>query len=301
MDSLLESRVYLAEAYPQTNINLGAGSLALYLGCKPEFREDTIWFEPTVEEWKTHAPLSIDRANRWWNHHITAISRQVELSGGRYLVNIPDLVENIDILSALRGPQRLCFDLLDEPEEIERRRLQVDDAFEEAYDEFYSIIKGGAGSSSFTAFRIWGPGKTAKIQCDFAALIGPDQFRDFVVPSLKRQCEFLDYTLYHLDGPDAIRHLPALMEIEQLNALQWTPGAGQADGAAEEWYPIYEQARAAGKSLHISVYDGSYDDMWNGCSALVSRFGPEGLYVLLPAMPETIALQFLERANSSWR
>ena len=58
------------------------------------------------------------------------------------------------------------------------------------------------------------------------------------MPSLQQQCQKLDYTLYHLDGPDAIKHLDALMEIEELDALQWTPGAGKPDGGDELWYPI---------------------------------------------------------------
>ena len=49
--------------------------------------------------------------------------------------------------------------------------------------------------------------------------------------------ERLDHSLYHLDGPDAIKHVPALMELEKLDALQWTCGAGQPDGACPRWYP----------------------------------------------------------------
>ena len=87
-----------------------------------------------------------------------------------------------------------------------------------------------------------GSGKCAKVQCDFCALISPLHFREFVKPSLEKQWSLLDSSLYHLDGPDEIKHLYALMEIEDLKALQFTPGAGNPDGGSLLWYPIYDKA-----------------------------------------------------------
>lgn len=44
------------------------------------------------------------------------------------------------------------------------------------------------------------PGRVAKLQCDFSAMISPDMFKEFVLPYLKKQCDYLDYSLCHLDG-----------------------------------------------------------------------------------------------------
>ena len=190
---------------------------------------------------------------------------------------------------------------MDFPEEIKRRNGQVQDASDEAYDGFYDIVKDTDGSTSYTAFSIWGPGRTAKVQCDFNAMIGPGQFREFAVPMLERQCSFLDFSVFHLDGPDALCHAPALMEIRDLNALQWTPGAGKPDCGAEIWYDLYDIVREAGKALHLSVYDGDPQEMWTKCDALVKRYGPKGIYLLLPDMPEDTARAFVERADREWR
>ena len=182
MKSQIASRIFLAESYPHTTINLGAGSLAVYLGSEPDFQPTTIWFGETVADWTGHPPFKIQKENRWWEYHQKVLKDLVTASEGQYFVDIPDIVENLDIIAALRGSQNLCFDLIDNPDEIKSRNIQVQDAFDEAYKCLYDIVKNPKGESSFTAFEIWGPGKIVKAQCDFSAMIGIEQFGEFVVP-----------------------------------------------------------------------------------------------------------------------
>ena len=56
-------------------------------------------------------------------------------------VDMPDLMENIDVLASLRGAQDILFDLLDEPDMIGERIQEVTDVYYEYYDRFYDIIK----------------------------------------------------------------------------------------------------------------------------------------------------------------
>jgi len=290
---------YIAEAYPNISMDLGPGSLALYLGSDPIFAADTIWYKEVVDDWKDWNPLVFNRENSWFQKHLQWIKELTQKAEGRFLVNIPDLIENADILSALRGPQTFCYDLIDEPELVHELIAHVDDAYFQAYDAFYDLVKADDGSSSFTAFQVWGEGKTAKVQCDFSALMSPSQFREFVLPSLQQQCDKLDQSVYHLDGKDAIRHVDALMEIDSLDALQWTAGAGQPDGGEACWYPIYDKVRVAEKSLWISV-GGSVNEIVCKVDAIVKRYGPDGLYFILPQLSRQDAIDFLKKADRDW-
>ena len=86
------------------------------------------------------------------------------------------------------------------------------------------------GEMAFCYFSLWAPGRMAKLQSDISGMISPRHFRRFVLPFIREQCQRLDYSMYHLDGVDAMRHLDMLLEIEELNAIQWTPRRGPAAG-----------------------------------------------------------------------
>ena len=193
------------------------------------------------------------------------------------------------------------YDLIDEPEEMEERIQQVTDVYFDYYDRFYDLVKDTDGSSSYTVFQIWGEGKTAKIQCDFSALMSPNQFREFIVDSLRQQARKLDHVLYHLDGPDAIKHVDALMEIEEIDALQWTSGDHGPDGTLEDWYEIYDKARRAGKSLWIKVYSGNVDDWIRNVDRLVQRYGSHSMLLYFNPMPMADAKKLMAYAEEHWK
>jgi len=294
------THIFLAESYPSLDLNIGPGSMATYLGSEPIFAWDTVWYKECVHDWEEFGELRFDSDNFWWNTHLELIQKAQDLAQGDFLVNIPDIIENLDILSAMRGPFAFCYDLIDRPELVKELVERIDQLYFQYYDPMHHAVRNEKGGSSYTAFHIWGPGKTAKVQCDFAAMMSPKQFREFAQPSLTRQCEALDYSLFHLDGPDCVRHVDALMEIEALDALQFEPGAGKPDGGNEVWYPIYEKVRAAGKSLWVYLRDGGYDDWVRSADRLVNRFGSDGLYLLFPDMEEEQAYRLIDRAEKYW-
>ena len=299
----LNEHWFLGESLPVLSLNLGPGSLALYLGSEPNFQPDTVWFSESVHDWNALPALRYDPDNKWWRTHKEMLRRAVELSNGEFLVCIPDLVEGIDILAALRGPQPLCYDLLDNPDEIKRRLAQVEALYFKYYDPLYDLVKMPDNGVSFTAFNIWGSGKTAKVQCDFSALMSPAQFNEFTIPSLERQCAELDFSLYHLDGVDAVRHLDALMAVRDLDALQWTAGTGKPDGGNECWYPIYDKVKKAGKSLWITTVQPSFEAILTAGDCLVNRYGSDGLYLLFHwnGATEEQGLRLMDYAEEKWK
>ncbi len=301
MRNYCRTHIFMAESFPSIDIDMGAGSMSIYLGLEPKFTWETVWFKECIDDWETWGPLKYDPENYWWNKHVEVIRRGKELAQGDFLVTIPDIIENLDILAAMRGTQNLCFDMIDRPELVKSYLHQLDEIYFRYYDQIYDIVKDKDGGSSYTTFSIWGPGKTAKIQCDFSAIISPDHFREFALPSLRKQCQKLDYSLYHLDGSAAIRHVEALMEIDELDALQWTAGAGQPDGGSEKWYSIYDQVAAANKSLWIMFSDGGINDWIESADKLVTRYGPERLYFLFPVMEEEDALRLMKKAETDWK
>lgn len=292
MRNFCRTHTFMADSFPNINVNIGPGSMVTYLGSEPVFAYDTVWYKESVEDW-IEASIAYNENNYWLQQHLRLVNQAQKLANGDFLVNIPDIVENIDILSALRGPQNMCYDIADETDLIKGLINKVDKLYFKYFDQFYNMVKATDGSCSYTAFDIWGYGKTAKVQCDFSAMMSPAHFRELVLPSLQRQCEQLDCSLYHLDGPGAVRHVDTLKEIKDLSALQWSPGAGQPDGGNEKWYPIYEKVRSVNKSLWISISDGGIEDWIASTKRLIKTFGREGLYLLFPVMEEQEAKRLI--------
>jgi hypothetical protein len=226
------------------------------------------------EEPERLPPLAFDPGNRWWRVTEATLRAQAGMGRGKYFASCPDLVENIDVLASLRGAQTLLVDLIERPDWVKEKIGEIDRAFEEVYERVYEIIRLGDGSSCFGAFRLWGPGRTAKVQCDAAAMISPPMFEEFVVPSLRRQCAGLDHSMFHLDGTQCIAHLDALLAIEELDAIEWTPQDGKAPGGSPEWYPMYRKILEAGKSVQVLGVEP--DEVL----PLLDAIGGRGVYVL---------------------
>ena len=281
---------FAADVLPMANCNTGPGSLALYLGGEPGIDENTVWFHPTmddVERPEDLPPLRFDPENAWWRIAERTLRASAELARGKYMVGCPDLVENVDILASLRDNQRLLMDLIERPEWVERSVEEINQAWFEVYERIYQIIKLEDGSSGFDAFSVWGPGRTAKVQCDASAMFSPAMFERFVVPALTRQCDWLDQSIFHLDGHQCIPHLDLLLSIESLSAIEWTTDPQVATGGSPEWYPMYRKILEAGKS--VQAIGVTHEEI----IPLLDAVGGKGLYFMTPIGDEAGAEKVL--------
>jgi len=170
----------------------------------------------------------------------------------------------------------------------------INQAYFEAYDRLYALAKEDDGGVLFGAFCVWGPGKTAKVQCDACAMFSPEMFRDFVVPSLKEQCEWLDYSLFHLDGTQCIVHLDELLKIDVLDAIEWTPQSGIENGFHERWFPLYKRILDAGKSVQVIGWP------MEGIEKILKAIGSKGVYIMSGFKTQE-DMEAMARLADKWR
>jgi hypothetical protein len=294
----LSRSIFPLDILPSAITDLGPGSLALFLGSRPGFSEDTVWYHPCIESESAPEklpPLRFDGSNRCWKVTEDILHRCAEAAQEKYLVTCPDLVENMDTLSSLRGAQTLCLDLIERPEWVEEKIREINDVWFAAYERIYDIIKLDDGSSAFGAFYIWGPGKVAKVQCDASAMFSPKMYRRFVLPALTAQCDWLDHSLYHLDGTQALIHLEALLEITPLDAIEWTPQAGIETGGNKRWYDLYRRILSAGKSVQVVNVEP------NEVVPLLDAIGNEGVYLLIQFKNEQEVEHVLKLAEGYYK
>ncbi len=234
-----------ADILPVANTQLGPGSLVAILGGVFEGGEDTIWIHPNPD-FTDEIVFNLEHPN--WILHKELLKACKAKANGHYFVGMPDLMEGLDVLAALKGTDRVLLDTVMQPEILEQQMQQINDIYFKVFDELYDIIREG-DEMAFCYFSSWAPGKMSKLQSDISTMISQDDYRRFVQPFIREQCQKIDYTLYHLDGVGAMHHLPALLEIEELNAIQWTPGVGEPQGGSPKWYDLYKKILAGGKSV----------------------------------------------------
>jgi len=285
---------FYAEAVPVSwSMCVGPGDLAPMLGAGWKFSEETVWYEPCITDPATHPPLELGRDSFAFTKLTEMAHADLAVADGRYLTGIPDLIENIDILAALRDPQTLLMDMFDHPGWIERSMFEINRAYFQVFDHFYELTKDPDGWSVFAAFAVTGPGKTAKVQCDACSMFGPAQFKQFVVPALSEQCDWLDFSMYHLDGEECWPNLDLLLGIDSLDAIEWTPKFAYSTegGGHPKWYDLYRRIKAGGKAVQaINVKPQEV-------IPLLDAVGPEGMYVQCHAASEAEAEALIKRVQ----
>jgi 5-methyltetrahydrofolate--homocysteine methyltransferase len=280
---------YGGEAFPIWHPGYpGLVFLPTFLGCPISLDHETGWHAPILTEadWDVRS-LKFDKDGRWWKFGLELLRRSVRESCGKSIPSIGAFGGCGDTLAALRGSERLLHDVLDCPDRVREAEFYLMDLWIETYNTYYEIIRDTAeGSAGW--FSLWSPGRFYAAQCDFSYMISPKMFRDIFLPVVERQTQFLDHTVYHVDGIEAFRHIPALCELPRLQAIQVLPGAGKPSPL--HYMDSLKIVQAAHKNLWIDIPAG---EVKQALAALSAR----GLYIETFCRTEAEAQQLLEDAK----
>lgn len=284
----MKNTFYCGEAFPALNPNLGPDYFAACYGAELKFGEDTSWSVPFLkdEDVEEYQGVVLQKQNEYYRKMLEMTEAAVEDGKGKYLVGVTDLHPGLDGLVGLRGPQELCIDTVDSPEFLLRGAMDLLPGFKEIYEELYRMTtKYQEGSTCWMG--IWHPKRWYPTSCDFSCMISTEMYEEFVVPELLEELMFLDASIYHLDGPDALKHLDRLLQIETLKGIQWVYGAGQP--SASRWLPILQKIQNAGKMIQIIVEPWELDIM-------LENLRPEGVMYSIYAASEDEARELYKKA-----
>ena len=275
------------EAVPSLFVNLGPGILAAYLGSEPTFDDSTVWFGE-LPDFDWGCPPQFDPGNVWWRTTRRITEACAEALAGKALVGVTDLGGGSDVLAALRGTQNLLLDLVLNPGPVGEWMDHLAALWCRLYDELHAMTRDPEGGGVMW-LALWAPGSMYNVASDFGCMVSPTMFDRFIAPEIETLCRHLDHSLYHLDGPDATRHLDRLLAIPELGGIQWTPGAGVPQAA--EWLPMLRRIQDAGKRLHVH-------EAFENAERVLRGLGPEGLFLQTHAPSEAAARELLENATA---
>ncbi|MDD4366077.1 MAG: hypothetical protein PHV38_00200 [Eubacteriales bacterium] len=246
---------YGCEAFPIWNPGYpGCDTHAAYLGAEIVLGEDTGWQKPFIDceiisDYDYHQ-LKIDYQGRWWEFGQQIRLHSVRKSQGRSIPSNMAFGACGDTLAAIRGSENLLFDIVECPDHVRDFDQYLMKQWIDIYEASYKITHTCAQGSTCW-FALWAPGKFYAAQNDFAYMISPKMFIDIFIPSIELQTNYLDYTIYHVDGTGNFAHVDALLELPKLQAIQILPGTGKPGPLY--YLDILRKIQSSGKNLHITL------------------------------------------------
>jgi len=287
----VENTFYGGEAFPFVGSNFGvAGHAKYFKGCRYQFTDETTWFYPSLGDGELPEYLGEDSI---LSEELSCMKRLGDLGFGKFLLAVPDNCGTIDALANLRGSENLLTDMIEDPEYVRACSRAILDGFFDSSPKIYDVLsKNNSGGSTHGWMQLWVDGKIQHTQADFSVMISPVMFEKFILPDLEEECSWLDYSIYHFDGQEQIRHLDMLLSIKNLNTIQWTHVAGQPDFTA--FIPVYQRIQEAGKGLIMAPTSVRQ------AKELLDNLKPEGLYLIISANNESEAKEYLALRESFW-
>ncbi|MCL2095352.1 MAG: hypothetical protein FWH10_00440 [Oscillospiraceae bacterium] len=260
---------FYADAMPAYFPNLGPEIFSAICGCKYHFMPETTWTEPNIINWEKDIDKAVvNRSSEYFIALDKFIRELLKYSKDKFAVGFTDLHAGGDHLAALRDPEILCLDLYDNPEFVKSKIKSSYEEYFKLYEYFYNLTTlEGEPTTSWIGLVV--NGRYNVVQNDFSCMISKKMFDEFFLEGLITECEKLDRSIYHLDGPDAVKHLDSLLEIKKLNAVQWVCGAGNE--GFMRWLDVYKRIQKAKKGVHLHINLNELDDVF-------ANLKPDGIW-----------------------
>ncbi|MCL2461836.1 MAG: hypothetical protein FWF44_04160 [Defluviitaleaceae bacterium] len=283
-DDNLKSTIFLAEAMPCFTLWWGSAltTVAVLAGGDYGFHDsapgqwyedgDSAWIEPMPDLFKREIP-KFDPQSPGAVFLSQCMSRFAEVIGGRGYVNPPMMMDAMTTASMFAGPDELCLKMADDPGEVRRVCDRLTDIYIDGYEHFYNQVKSLGYGDTSNWLNVMAEGRSEAVQCDFSVMISPGDYKKFVMPDLERVTEYLDFSLYHLDGTEQMRFLDLLSTLPGLNGIQWNPQPGA--GSPVKWIDAFKKIRE--KGLCLDLYCNLEE-----AKIIAKEVGPDGLYLALP-------------------
>lgn len=268
----LKSRWFGGDAFPvMFPISTGmVAILANYLGCPIRFVDSkTTWHDPVIIDPQELPSFSLDPSNPLWMASLRLLEIAAEQSDG-YFVGGPDLNGPTEILGLMRGHEAFALDFYDNPRYIRPALNRITHTWHEIWRRCAAIAHRAGGW--FFWMGIWSEEPAIDLQSDVSCLISREAFDEHFLPSIEMQTHMAKRTIYHLDGPGAIRHLDALLALPRLTGIQWVQGAG--GGSILQYIPLLKRIEAAGKLIYCYCLKSELQ-------GLMEQLKPEGLYIVV--------------------
>jgi hypothetical protein len=292
MITWFENTYFGGEAIPATYINWGAMAMAAFYGSQPVFNKKSVWYPEVIEDWDSWEWKFNPATNEYWQQIIAITRYLLDENNGRYFVGTAEMGTAGDLLSLMRGMDKLAIDLIEYPEKVKEAVSILSNTWVSLHEEIYKLtLKANDGGGVLSWMSLWAPGRHDQLACDFSSIISPAMFKEFFLPELEKLGNWTDYGTYHLDGPVCMNnHLDTILDIKQIKNIEWTPGVGSPPTFNPAYIPKYQKIQASGRNLYLLA---KIDEI----EPLLLELSPKHLFICTQANSEDEANELLKNVT----
>ncbi len=292
MISWFENTYFGGEAIPCTYVNWGAMAMAAFYGSPAKFTKNSVWYHPVIEDWGTWEWKFETDTNEYWQHALSITRYLLDNNNGRYFVGTPEFGAAGDILTLMRGTAELCLDLFEHTEAVQKAIEVIANTWVMLNEQIYQMTYETNDRGGVLAWMsLWSPGRHSQLACDFSNMISPAMFRRYFVHEIEVEGDWCEYGTYHLDGPTAMKHmLEILLSIEQIDNIEFTPGAGSPPTYSPQYIPAYQKIQKSGKRLYLLAEPQEIEP-------LLKELSPKGLFLCTHANSEDEANEIIRKVT----
>jgi hypothetical protein len=278
-----------AEGFPTYQPKIGPVQMAAFLGAELVFRNEAIWQAPLELTWDDTDRITFDRGNKWWVKWCELRRAGCEQARGRFLVADGEGEGALaDVMINLLGHEQTLVAMVERPETVRELRDRMLVWVQEMLDEARRTV-APYQEGDIDWLHLWAPGTMKVFQCDACVMLSPRLFNDLFLEEIRRECACVDYSFYHLDGSAEMRHLDALLSIEELDGIQWTPEPTVPSNPAH-FAHVWRRVQEAGKKLMFFVTPAHV-------RLLLGSIGRETVFLSVSCQDETEARQVLRELD----
>jgi hypothetical protein len=284
--------VFMGDALPCAWPNLGPEVFSAFFGQEMEYGPDTSWSIPNLDDWAKADALQFSEDNFYWRKLLEMTDALLDAGRGVYYTGQTDLHPGADAIAAFRDPQRLNIDLLEAPDDVKRLLARITREYVRIFDRCHDKLRD-AGQAICSWAMLVSTKKWYIPSNDFSCMVSEDMFQEFFLPGIVEEIRHTEASLYHLDGPQALRHLDSLLAIPELNAIQWVYGTG--NGRVTDWIPVYKRCQQANKGIQlIGVTPAELE-------VIMAELRPEGVWLSMDGVTDPDTANTVLKRIAQWR
>jgi len=186
-------------------------------GCQIEVKSSGIWAKPQEEEKPSTVESLID--NIWLKKAIEITSAINKKFAGNFPTAAPMLRGPADMVAAWLGTEKMCIDIITDPDKIQMLFQMATDIWLAASSKFQEISVKFRDGYSLPRFQIWSPDYVVATQEDCSLFFSPERYKNSLYKVNQRVMASSPYTIMHIHS-SGVHAIDSLINIEALGAIE---------------------------------------------------------------------------------